>query len=203
MKKEKPTPAYVWFDTEYTTLELENARLLQVAAMITDRDLERLHPPEEDFNRCVRLPRNAGLSSWVKRNLAGLIERCRGPEAVPADEIDGLLCDYIDRWLGLPKDEIELRPVLAGNSIHADWFLARRFCPAFLTRMHYRLLDVSALKIQWKDRGEGEELNKSDPQQVARYFPEADVDRAAEHDALYDIKASAAELAYYRERFGI
>ncbi|MEI7851769.1 MAG: hypothetical protein WCH86_08045, partial [Kiritimatiellales bacterium] len=55
-----------------------------------------------------------------------------------------------------------------------------------------------ALKIQWLDLTEGAEFSKDDPKMVKKYFPEADLRRLRQHDAYYDIVASAAELAYYR-----
>jgi oligoribonuclease (3'-5' exoribonuclease) len=88
---------------------------------------------------------------------------------------------------------------MAGNSIHTDWMLARKFFPTFTSRLHYRLLDVSALKIQWFDLVGGEEFKKDDLQTLKKYFPEADLRRLRQHDAYYDIVASAAELAYYRQ----
>jgi len=77
--------------------------------------------------------------------------------------------------------------------------LARKFFPLFVSRLHYRLLDVSAVKVLWQDWTDGEEFKKDDPKVVKKYFPEADLRRLRQHDACYDIVASAAELAFYRE----
>lgn len=193
-----PSTAYVWFDTEFSSLELDEAQLLQVAVMLTDKDLKRITPPEEDLNLYVRLPDDVTLSPWVEKNLPELVKKCRSNAAVPVDELDQKLTAFIDRWCGTPTKTIQKRPIMAGNSIHNDWILARRFLPAFVSRLHYRLLDVSALKIQWFDLTGGEEFSKDDPKLVKKYFPEADLRRLKQHDARYDIAASAAELAYYR-----
>jgi oligoribonuclease len=90
------------------------------------------------------------------------------------------------------------RPVLAGNSVHNDWFLMRKFLPGFASRLHYRLLDVSTLKIQWMDAFGGEPFDKESIDQLNQYFPGGGIDATNAHDALFDIKASIAELAYYR-----
>ncbi len=195
----KTSTAYVWFDTEFTSLDLAEAHLLQVSVMLTDKDLKRITPPDEDLNIYVRLPENAKISDWVQKNIPELIKKCRSTLAVPVEEIDEKLTAYIDRWCKTPIKTIQKRPVMAGNSIHSDWTLARKFFPTFTDRLHYRLLDVSALKIQWFDLVGGEEFKKDDPQMLKSYFPEADLDRLGQHDAYYDIVASAAELAYYRE----
>ncbi len=167
--------------------------------MLTDKDLKRITPPEEDLNIYVRASENVPLSAWVQKNLPELVKKCRSRIAVPVEEIDEKLTAYIDRWCGTPTKTIQKRPIMAGNSVHNDWILARRFFPVFTNRLHYRLLDVSALKIQWFDLTDGEEFKKDDLQIVKKYFPEADLNRLSQHDAYYDIVASAAELAYYRE----
>jgi oligoribonuclease len=194
----KASTAYVWFDTEFTSLELDEARLLQVAVMLTDKNLKRITPPEEDLNFHIRLSDTAPLSSWVEKNLPDLVKKCRSHSAVPLEEVDAKLTAFVDRWCGTPDKTVQKRPLMAGNSVHTDWMLARKFLPVFTSRLHYRLLDVSALKVQWLDLTEGAEFKKDDPKTVKKYFPEADLRRLRQHDAYYDIVASAAELAYYR-----
>lgn len=194
----KASTAYVWFDTEFSSLELDEAQLLQVAVMLTDRNLKRITPPEEDLSFYIRLPETVALSPWVEKNLPDLVKKCRSKAAVPIESVDAQLTAFVDRWCGTPNKTVQKRPLMAGNSIHTDWILARKFLPVFTGRLHYRLLDVSALKIQWFDLTDGEEFKKDDPQTVKAYFPEADLRRLRQHDAYYDIVASAAELAYYR-----
>jgi oligoribonuclease len=194
----KASTAYVWFDTEFTSLELDEAQLLQVAVMLTDKNLKRITPPEEDLCFYIRLSETVPLSPWVEKNLPDLVKKCRSHAAVPIEEADEKLTAFVDRWCDTPTKTIQKRPLMAGNSIHTDWILARKFLPNFTGRLHYRLLDVSALKIQWLDLTEGAEFSKDDPKMVKKYFPEADLRRLRQHDAYYDIVASAAELAYYR-----
>jgi len=197
--KKKSSTSYVWFDTEFTSLDLDEAQLLQVSVMVTDKDLKRITPPEEDFNLYVRVAENVPLSAWVEKNLPDLVKKCRSRKAVPVEEIDEKLTAFIDRWCGTPTKTIQKRPLMAGNSVHNDWILARKFFPTFVSRLHYRLLDISSLKVQWFDLADGDEFKKDDPKVVKKYFPEADLHRLGQHDAYYDIIASAAELAYYRE----
>ena len=199
----KASSAYVWFDTEFTSLELDEAQLLQVSVMLTDKNLKRITPPEEDLNLYIRLADDVPLSSWVKKNLPDLVRKCQSRSAVSLEEADRQLTVFVDRWCGTPLKTIQKRPLLAGNSVHTDWMLARRFLPVFTSRLHYRLLDVSALKIQWFDVAGGKEFKKDDPQTVKRYFPEADLRRLRQHDAYYDIVASAAELAFYRAHMSL
>lgn len=190
--------AYVWFDTEFTSLNLDEARLLQVAVLLTDRHLRRITPRGEDLNLAIQLPDSVRVSDWVEKNIPEIVTQSRSTSAVSLEEADRILASYVDRWCGTPVKTIQKRPVMAGNSIHTDWMLARRDLPEFTGRLHYRLLDVSALKIQWLDLVGGPEFDKADVHEVARWFPEADIERLGRHDAAYDVVASAAELAFYR-----
>lgn len=190
---------YVWFDTEYSDLGLETAWLLQVSALITDASLKRVLPQEQDVRLAIRLPDEAVLSPWVEQNLPDLVKACRSPGAVSVDEADARLADYVDAAAGFPAERENQRPVLAGNSVHADWWLVRRFLPRFLSRLHYRHLDVTAFKLEWQRLHPGVEFEKENPEIIHRHFPEAVLSASgSRHDAYYDVQASIAELAFYR-----
>lgn len=190
---------YVWLDTEYSDLDLDRARLLQVAVIATGPGLNRLLPPERDIALPIRLENGTPLSPWVAEHLPDLVAACRSGHAVAPEEADRQIETYLHDAFGPRADKVKLRPILAGNSVHADWALARRFLPRTVGRLHYRLLDVSALKIQWQDWFRGEPFRKEDMDLVRRHFPgDASTLNGARHDALYDVHASIAELHYYR-----
>lgn len=193
-----PTPAYLWFDAEFTSLDLESACFLQIACMATDHKLNRLCPPEEDVNLAVRLPEGVAVSKWVEEHIPMIVAASRSVDAKSVEEVDQALVDYIQKTTGAPSDDISKRPIIAGNSVHVDWHLSRRLLPNFVARCHYRLLDVSALKVQWTDHFGGAPLDKDNPDAIRAHFPSAHFPRAMAHDAYYDVQASAAELAYVR-----
>lgn len=198
--KLKKTSAYVWFDAEFTSLDLDTARLLQVAVILTDPALRRLHPEEEGLNLCIRLKEGEPLSPWVEEHLPDLVERCRSDEAVTVKEADRRIAALLDRYCGTPAESMEGRPVLAGNSVHNDWYLMRRFLPQVMSRLHYRLLDVSTLKIQWMDRFDEVPFDKESIDLLNAYYPGGGMQAVHAHDALFDIRASIAELAFYRAK---
>lgn len=202
-QKQKKSAAYVWFDAEFTSLDLDQANLLQVAVILTDTELNRLHPPEADLNLCIRLNDGDEVSPWVAENLSGLVAECRSENAVSIEEADTQIAALLDEYCGAPSSSISDRPVLAGNSVHNDWYLLRRFLPQFGSRLHYRLLDVSTIKIQWADWAEQHAFDKESTALLNQYFPGGGIDAANAHDALFDIKASIAELAYYRSRLAL
>jgi oligoribonuclease len=199
----KKSKAYVWFDAEFTSLELDQARLLQVAVIVTDTNLRRIAPPEADLNLCIRLEPGDEVSPWVAENLPALVAQCRSGEAVSMEEADQQIAALLDQYCGTPGKEMADRPVLAGNSVHNDWFLMRKYLPMFGSRLHYRLLDVSTIKIQWLDWIEQPPFDKESVEQLNQYFPGGGIAAANAHDALFDIKASIAELAFYRNHLKI
>ncbi|MBN1381745.1 MAG: hypothetical protein JXA41_08725 [Deltaproteobacteria bacterium] len=190
---------FVWFDTEYSDLKLEKAHLLQVAALVTDASLRRVLPAGEDVILAIRLPIEIQPSPWVEENLSELLRLCRSPDAVDLADADQRLADYVDKAAGTITQQQDQRPVLAGNSIHADWWLVRRFLPQFLSRLHYRHLDVTTFKLEWQRLNQDIEFDKENSESIRQYFPEAVLPVAGNrHDAYYDLQASLSELAFYR-----
>jgi len=193
--------AYLWFDTEYTSLDLEKAELLQVALVITDCHLNRISQPADDINLFIKLAPGAKVSPWITENMPELIARCRSEHAVPADEADRRIAAFIDRSIVVPLGDDKKKPILAGNSIHSDWYLLTKYLPATRQRIHYRHLDVTTLKLQWQDHARGEKFEKDDTRLVRKYFPGLELSGSSRlHDAYYDCQASIAELAYYRKK---
>ncbi len=209
-----PTVRYCWFDTEYTSLDLEAAHLIQVALVVTDAELTPLLPaaapagvPSEclvanGLNAYLALPEGWVGEEFHRTEMAGVLERCAASRRT-AEEADELLSRYLDAVVGPPAAAIAERPILAGNSVHHDWFLARRDLPRFTERLHYRCVDASTLKTEWLAKLGGPAaslLDKDDPEALRAAFPAADLSGGTAHDAYYDAQASIAELAWYRER---
>lgn len=193
--------AYLWFDTEYSSLDLGKARLLQVALVITDANLRRFAPASEDVNIFIQLPEREAVSPWITENMPDLINRCRADSASPVEEADRRLAEYIDRTVVVPLGDDKKKPILAGNSIHSDWYLLLKYLPRVHQRIHYRHLDVTTLKLQWQDYAAGDKFEKDDVKLVRKYFPDLVVNAESKlHDAYYDCQASIAELAYYRKK---
>ncbi|HMO50344.1 MAG TPA: exonuclease domain-containing protein [Kiritimatiellia bacterium] len=193
--------AYLWFDTEYSTLELGKARLLQVALVITDASLRRVGGPESDINLYLRIDDEVKVSPWIMETMPDLVAQCRSDAAVDVEEADRRLCAAIDRAVVVPLGDDKKKPILAGNSIHSDWYLLLKYFPGMRQRLHYRHLDVTTLKLQWQDYAAGEKFEKDDVRLVKKYFPDLVVNGQSKlHDAYYDCQASIAELAYYRKR---
>jgi oligoribonuclease len=201
MKNKKDiSDIYLWFDTEFSSLELDDARLLQVALLPTDAALRRVAPPEHDLNIFIRLAPDEPVSPWVAENLSELVSRCRSADALPVEELDGVVAGWLADNFGDIRDGILERPALAGNSHACDWFLARKFIPSLVDFTSYRMLDVSSWKLHWKNSGRRKEFSKDDRESIQRHLPFPLSGGGLKHDAYFDVQASIAELNYYLQQ---
>lgn len=171
--------ALIWIDMEMSGLNPETDRVLEIAIVITDAQLNTVaeapvlvvHQPDSVLDV---------MDNWNKstHKKSGLIDRVKAStlsEADVEDQMVAFLAQYVPKGVS----------PICGNSVHQD----RRFLVKYLPRLddyfHYRLIDVSTLK----------ELAR-------RWKPEvlAGMVKHGKHEALADIHESIAELRYYREQ---
>jgi len=162
----------LWVDLEMTGLDVNKDVILEIAAEVTDFDFKTL----ASYEACVKHPDSVldNMNEWsqTQHGVSGLTERCRAEgklESIVRQE----LCDFIKTNFG---DE---PAILAGNSIHNDRNFVKRWWPDVDALLHYRMLDVSALKVVMQGKY-GVEFEKKEV-----------------HRAFDDIQASIAELQYY------
>jgi oligoribonuclease len=173
-----PADNLIWVDLEMTGLQPDADRIIEMAVLVTDSQLELLaegpvlvvHQPDEVLD---------AMDSWNKGTHAksGLIERVRAStlkEAQAEDQILAFLAKHV------PANASPM----CGNSICQDRRFLARWMPRLEGYFHYRNLDVSTLK----------EL-------VRRWKPEAGkgFSKEGKHEALADILESIEELKYYRK----
>ena len=169
----------VWIDCEMTGLSLTTDALIEVAALVTDFELNQLgdgvdlviKPPAEALEQMDDFVRNMHTSSGLLEELATGITMADAEEQVLA---------YVREWV----PEAAKAP-LGGNTVGTDRGFLARDMPELESHLHYRIIDVSSIK----------ELSR-------RWFPRAYFNspkKAGGHRALADIRESIAELRYYRE----
>jgi oligoribonuclease len=169
----------VWIDCEMTGLDLENDVLIEIAALVTDGDLNVLgegvdvviHADDAALNAMIdivqRMHEKSGLTDAVRTS------------TVTLEQAEKLVLDYVRRYVPEPR----IAP-LAGNSIATDRAFIAKHMPALDAHLHYRMVDVSSIK----------ELCR-------RWYPRiffAKPDKGLAHRALADIRESLRELEYYR-----
>ncbi len=168
----------VWIDCEMTGLDLATDALVEVAAVVTDSELQVLGtgvdvviaPPPEALT---------GMGDYVRtmHTTSGLLEALAG--GMTLAEAERVVLDYIRAWVPDPG-----KAPLAGNSVGTDKTFLDRDMPRLVGHLHYRVIDVSSIK----------ELAR-------RWYPRVYFNAPAKHGghrALADILESIDELRYYR-----
>jgi len=169
----------VWIDCEMTGLELRSDKLIEIAALVTDSELNVLgegvdiviHADDEAL---------AAMPEVVQKMHAhsGLTEEVRAATITLAQAEQQVL-DYIKQFVPDPRSA-----PLCGNSIGTDRGFIVRDMPTLDAYLHYRMIDVSSIK----------ELCR-------RWYPRiyfGQPEKGLAHRALADITESIRELAYYR-----
>ncbi|KAF9652440.1 ribonuclease H-like protein [Thelephora ganbajun] len=179
MARSLPKDPLVWIDCEMTGLDLSKDRILEIAVIVTDGDL---NPVDEGIEYVIKTDKNVldSMGDWCRRQHeeSGLTEAClKSPHA--HDTVRRAVMDYIKKWI--PRQRAG---VLAGNSVHVDRVFLVQEMPEVVDWLHYRIVDVSSVK----------ELCR-------RWYPSQVLQKKNDdHRALDDIRASINELGWYRER---
>jgi len=169
----------VWIDCEMTGLDLGADALIEVAALVTDFDLEVIG----DGVDIIIKPEAAALDQMTDfvremHTSSGLLDEL--DTGVPMADAEQMVLDYIRKHC--PDGS---RPPLAGNTVATDRMFLARDMPTLEAFLHYRIVDVSSIK----------ELSR-------RWFSRAyfqSPPKRGNHRALADIQESIEELRYYRE----
>ncbi len=169
----------VWIDCEMTGLDLKTDRLIEIAVLVTDADLNILG----DGIDVVIHTDDEALASMIPvvtemHTRSGLIDEVKA-STLTVPEAEELVLDYIRTHVKQAKTA-----PLAGNSIATDRGFIARDMPKLDDYLHYRMIDVSSIK----------ELCR-------RWYPRiyfGQPEKGLAHRALADIHESIRELQYYR-----
>ena len=168
----------VWLDMEMTGLNPLTDRIIELAIVITDKNLNTvaeapvwvIHQTDEVLN---------GMDAWNQRTHgnSGLIDKVRASSLTEA-EVEQAALAFIKQYIGPSKSP------MCGNSIGQDRRFMANYMPTLEVYFHYRNLDVSTLK----------ELAR-------RWYPRIydGYKKETRHTALADVYESIDELKYYRE----
>ncbi len=163
----------LWIDLEMTGLDPEKDKILEVAAIATDMDLNQIATYEAVVKVNDELIKTRMVGDFWEKNATSrdaLI--AQNASGKPVAEVERELLDFINTNFGKTI-------YLAGNSIHQDRKFIEREMPTLNQKLHYRMLDVSAWKI---------------------YFENAKRQKFVKpehHRALDDINGSIEELKWY------
>lgn len=170
----------IWIDMEMSGLVPERDRIIEIALVITDTNLETIaeapvlvvHQSDEVLN---------GMDDWNKatHSKSGLIDKVKASKLDDA-AVETQLLEFLKEYIPAKKSP------MCGNSICQDRRFMANYMPKLEDYFHYRNLDVSTLK----------ELAKRWRPQVYGGFKKEN-----NHTALADVYESIGEMRYYRENF--
>ncbi|MGI1679155.1 MAG: oligoribonuclease [Cellvibrionaceae bacterium] len=170
----------IWIDLEMTGLEPEKDVIIEIATLITDKDLNILaEGPIAAIHQSDSIL--SGMDEWNtnQHGKSGLTDRVKASN-VDVAGAEKMTIDFLSQWVPEGKSPI------CGNSICQDRRFLANYMPKLEAYFHYRNLDVSTLKIlaqQWSP-------SVSDG-----------VKKMGSHLAMDDIKDSVAELQHYKKYF--
>lgn len=177
LKKIIPTKL-LWIDLEMTGLDPHKDVIIEVAAEVTDFDFKTLGSYESLVSQPKKVVEERMQANvWWKdypHNRDSFLKNL--PTAPSSQQVEQDLIDFVEKHFGSEP------AILAGNSIHSDKKFIEKWWPGLDLKLHYRMLDVSSIKILMQGQGRGEYAKK-------------DV-----HRAFDDIQASIAELQFYLEK---
>ena len=170
----------VWIDLEMTGLSPENDRIIELASIVTDAQLNILEEGPV-FAVHQSLKRLTELDEWNTKTHteSGLVSRVR-ESSVDEREAEQATIKFISKYVGGNHSP------LCGNSVCQDRRFMANYMPGLESYLHYRNLDVSSVKelvLRWRP-----ELLKGFRKQNT-------------HKAMDDIRESIEELKYYRKTF--
>jgi len=170
----------IWIDLEMTGLEPDTDSIIEIATIVTDKDLNVL---AEGPVLAVRQPKQAmdAMDDWNQKHhgQSGLIERVLNSSHSELDA-ERETIEFLKQWVPAATSP------MCGNSICQDRRFMAKSMPALEAFFHYRNLDVSTLK----------ELASRWAPEIMKGFK-----KKATHQALDDVIESIDELKYYRQTF--
>jgi oligoribonuclease len=171
----------VWMDLEMTGLDVEKEVIVEIAVLATSAST--LEPLDAGLSVVVAQPADvlAGMGDFVRQmhERSGLLTEIE-TNGIPLEEAGRKVLEYIKGHVPEPRTV-----PLCGNSIGMDRRFLDRYLPEIEQHLHYRSIDVSSIK----------ELCRRWYREPFTTRPE----KADDHRALPDIRASIVELRYYRE----
>lgn len=180
MKKEQ---LLVWIDLEMTGLVPEKDVILEIATVITDNNLAIVAQGPSlviHHDESIR----ASMNEWVlnQHTKSGLINEVQKSQ-ISLENAEQMTLDFLKKYC------VEGESPLCGNSICTDRAFMRIAMPHIIDFLHYRMIDVTAIK-----------------EVVSRWYagnPKTEYKKQDKHRALPDILESIDELSHYRKNFFI
>lgn len=169
----------IWIDLEMTGLDPAKDKILEIATIITDDELNII---AEGPNLVIHQPNEvlAEMNEWcqIQHNKTGLVQAVQASE-ISQEEAEQLTLEFLHEYCD------ENSTAMCGNSVWQDKLFLQQHMPDLAKFFHYRILDVSSIKLvinRWTKK--------------YKLFKKVECHRASD-----DIKESISELKFYKEKF--
>ncbi|MBW0454417.1 MAG: oligoribonuclease [Candidatus Kinetoplastibacterium crithidii] len=172
----------VWVDMEMSGLDLYKERILEIAVLITDHNLDII---SKGPVLVIKQNNNIldAMDKWNTsvHNRSGLVDKVKKSE-LNENEAEIIILDFLKKYV------IANTSPLCGNTIHQDRNFMKLYMPNLENFFHYRNIDVSSIK-----------------EVVHRWYPSTKFKfiKQNKHEALADIYESVEELKFYKKHFFI
>lgn len=179
-KKKLPSENLVWLDLEMTGLDPKKCTVLEIAAIITDNQLNIIaESPAIAIKHSDRVLE--GMQPWSRfhHKKSGLTQACRESK-IRLKKAEQIILDFVKSHCASKSAP------LCGNTIWQDRRFLVKYMPTLESYLHYRVIDVSSVK----------EL-------VTRWYPASykmPREKKQTHRVLDDIRESIEEMKYYRKK---
>ena len=170
----------IWIDLEMTGLDPEKERIIEMAVIVTDSELNMVaEAPVFAIYQSDELLSNMDSWNTKQHNASGLVARVQASK-VSESQAEQEMLAFLKQYVLAGKSP------MCGNTVYQDRRFLTKYMPELEKFFHYRLLDVSTLK----------EL-------ALRWAPQiySGVQKDSKHLALDDVRESIEELRYYRKNF--
>lgn len=170
----------VWIDLEMTGLDPEKESIIEIATIITDKDLK---PVGTGPNLVIHQPAKllSGMDEWNQNQhtKSGLLEKVKKSK-ITLKKAEQMTLEFVKKFC------LEKEAPLCGNAVHHDRRFLIKYMPKLSNYLHYRHVDVTTVKLL-----------------IQRWYPN-DINlpkKRDTHRALDDICESIEELKYYRKNY--
>ena len=166
--------SFLFIDLEMTGLDPVNDHILEIAAIVTDFDLNEKDLYSSIVHQSDTVLNN--MSKWCHDHFDGpnrLTEQSRR-STVSIIEVEQELLQLLEKY--------EKPFYLCGNSVHMDKFFLMQHMPTLTTILHYRIIDISTIKIL-----------------TEKWTTIQPIKKSYQHRAMEDIRESIEELRMYKE----
>jgi oligoribonuclease len=168
----------IWIDCEMTGLNPEKERLIEIATVVTDSQLNVLaEGPIFAIHQTDQLLNEMDAWNTKQHNSSGLVARVKASNISEA-QAESEMIEFLRQYVASGKSP------MCGNSVYLDRRFLEKYMPTLERYFHYRTIDVSTLKelaLRWAPR------------------VYSGLQKESKHLAMDDIRESIEELRYYRE----